>query len=179
MLAIDLLLGLLIVVAALVGARLGLQRALPIAGVAAGVLLGSRAPLLFGEELDSDYAPNIAVVAAVVLGGIGAVVGEAVARRAPWLARGLVVEAGLGAILTGAAAAVVVWAIAPAVSEIGSVRDDIRRSEVLERFNAVLVPVRPARNEPASASDLPRAARRRRPAACARVARSCAPSATS
>lgn len=162
MLAIDLVAGLLIVVAALVGARLGLQRALPIAGVAAGVLLGSRVPLLVGEELDSGYALNIAVPGAVVLGGIGAALGEAVARRAPGIVRrSLVVDTGLGTILTGAAAAVVVWALAPAVSEISSVRDDVRGSEVLERFNAVLTPVRPPRDEPAHAPELPRPARRR------------------
>ena len=169
MLAIDLVLGLLIVLAALVGGRLGLERALPIAGAAAGVLLGSRVPLLAGEELDSDYALNIAVVAALVLGGIGAALGDMIADRAPGFAlRSLVVEIGLGAILTGAAAAVVVWAVAPVVSEIRSVRDDVRRSEVLERFNAALAPVRPPRDAPAPVPqrpDRPARSARRRPAA--------------
>lgn len=169
MVAIDLVLGLLIVVAAVVGGRLGLERALPIAGAAAGVLLGSRVPLLAGEELDSDYALNIAVVAALVLGGIGAALGDMIADRAPGFAvRSLVVETGLGAILTGAAAAVVAWAVAPGVSEIRSVRDDVRRSEVLERFNAVLAPVRPPRDAPAPVRerlDRPARAAGRRPAA--------------
>jgi S1-C subfamily serine protease len=161
MLAIDLVVGLLIAVAAVVGGRLGVERALPIAGGAAGILLGSRMPLLFGKELDSDYAVNIAVPAALLLGGAGAVVGELIARRTPQAARGsLVVDAGLGAILAGAAAAVVVWALAPAASEIRSVRDDVRRSEVLERFNAVLMPVRPAPDKRAT-GPAPAAARER------------------
>ena len=167
MLAIDLVVGLLIVVAALVGARLGMGRALPIAGVAAGVLLGSRVPLLVGEELDSDYALNIAAVAALLLGGAGAALGEAIARRGSGvLRRSLVVDTGFGAILTAAAAAVAVWALAPLVSEIRSVRDDVRRSATVERFNAVLTPVRPPRDEPARAP-APRRAARRRPAAAA------------
>lgn len=153
MLAIDLVVGLLIAVAAIVGGRLGVERALPIAGGAAGILLGSRVPLVFGQELDSDYALNIAIPAALLLGGAGAVLGEIAARRAPAAtSRSLAVDTGLGAILTGAAAAVVVWAFAPAVSEIRSVRDEVQRSEVLDRFNAVLTPVRPPRDKRATAT---------------------------
>jgi S1-C subfamily serine protease len=159
MLTIDVVVGLLLVVAVVVGARLGVVRALPLAGAAAGVLLGSRVPLLVGEELDSSYAVNIAVPSALVLGGVGAALGEAIARRATGIARSLVVETALGAILTGAAAAVLVWALAPAVAEIDSVRDDVRRSDVLDRFNAVLMPVRPPPDEPARRADLPQPAR--------------------
>ncbi|HWI07303.1 MAG TPA: trypsin-like peptidase domain-containing protein [Solirubrobacteraceae bacterium] len=162
MLAIDLVVGVLVAAAALAGGRLGLERALPIAGAAGGVLLGSRVPLLAGEELDSDYALNIAVVAALVLGGVGAALGDIIAGRA-WRAasRSFVVDAGLAAILTGAAAAVVVWAVAPAVAEIRFVRDDVGRSEVLEQFNAVLTPVRPPRDNSAAAPDAPARAQRR------------------
>ena len=164
MLAIDLVVVLLIAVAAFAGWRLGLERALPIAGAAAGVLLGSRVPLLVGEQLDSDYALNIAVVAALVLGGLGAALGDMIAGRV-WRSarRSFVVDAGMAAILTGAAAAVVVWAVAPAVAEIRSVRDDVRRSEVLERFNAVLAPVRPPRHAPAPVPDRSSRNARRRP----------------
>jgi S1-C subfamily serine protease len=164
-LAVDLVVGLLIVVAAGVGAWLGFMRALPIAGGAGGVLLASRVPLLLGEELDSDYALNIAIVAAIALGGIGAALGDAVARRAtravrrrPLIAgralwRRPVVDGGLGAILTAAAAAVVVWALAPPVAEISAARDDVQRSEVLDQFNAVLAPVRPPRDKSGRASE--------------------------
>ena len=161
MLAIDLVVGLLIAVAALAGGRLGVERALPIAGAAAGILLGSRVPLLAGEPHDSDYALNIAIVAALVLGGLGAALGDMIAGRV-WRAarRSFVIDVGAAAILTGAAAGVLVWAVAPAVAEIRSVRDDVRRSEVLERFNAVLTPVRPPRDAPAPVPDRARTARR-------------------
>lgn len=153
MLAIDLVIGLLIVVAAVVGARVGLVRALPIAGAAAGVLLGSRVPLLFGQQLDSEYTLHVAIVAALALGGLGAALGESNSRGAYGVARrSFALDTGLGAILTGAAAAVVVWALAPGVAEIGPVRDDVRRSAVLERFNAVLPPVRPPRDRTPPAS---------------------------
>jgi S1-C subfamily serine protease len=165
-LAIDLVVGLLIVVAAVVGARLGFMRALPVAGAAAGLLAASRVPLLFGQELDSDYALNIAIVAAIALGGIGAALGEAVARRVTRAARRRplvasrawrqpVLDGAFGAILAAAAAAVVVWALGPAIQEIRSVRDDVQRSEVLEQFNAVLAPVRPPRDKTPAAPDAP------------------------
>jgi S1-C subfamily serine protease len=166
---IDLVVVLLIAAAALAGARGRTHRALPIAGAAVGVLLGTRVPLLVGEDLDSNYAINIAVPAALVLGGICAVLGEGIARRSSdVLARSVAIDAAFAAILAGAAAAVVVWAVAPAVAEIGSVRDDVRSSDVLERFNAVLAPVRPSRDEPASAP-APAAARGKSPAAVAAV----------
>jgi len=169
--AADLVVGLLIVIGALLGARLTWERALPIAGGAAGVVLASRAPLLFGEELDSNYALHIAVVAALVAGGIGAAMGETIARRVPRVARrSVAVDAGLGAILTGAAATVVVWALAPAVAEIRPVRDDVQRSEVLERFNAVLQPVRPPRDKSEVALDAAPTERRRPPSARRRPA---------
>lgn len=171
MLATDLVVGLLIVVGALLGARLAWERALPIAGGAAGVLLASRVPVLLGEELDSDYALHIAVVAALVAGAIGAALGETIARRVSRVARrNVVVDAGFGAVLTGAAAAVVVWALAPAVAEIGSVRDDVQRSEVLGRFNAVLEPVRPPRDTSKLALDAALIERDRPPAARRRPA---------
>lgn len=144
MLAIDLVVLLLIVGGAIAGARLGLQRALPIAGAAAGALLGSRVPLIFGLELDAQYTLYIAVLAALALGGIGAAQAEGMARGARRIAqRSLVLDMGFGAILVGAAAAVAVWALAPGVAEIRPVRDDVRRSEVLQRFNAVVPAVRP------------------------------------
>jgi len=174
--AIDFVVGFLILAAALVGARRDFERALPVAGAAAGVLLGSRVPLFFGEGLDSDYALNIAVVAALGLAGAGAALCEVIARHASeFVERRPVVDTACGAILTGAAAVVLVWAVAGAVSEIEPVRDDVRRSEILDRLNAVLAPVRPPRDKLAAIApdELPepeerdQPARRRRPAAVA------------
>lgn len=162
MLTIDLAIGLLMVLAAGVGARLGLVRALTIAGVAAGVVLGSRVPLLAGQEVDSDYALTIAVPAVLLLGAIGGALVETFAVRGSRIARRSLGGTALAALLTGVAAGVVVWALAPVVSEVGSVSDEIRGSEVLERFNAVLAPVGPPRDKTTAAVSAPPAQRRAR-----------------
>jgi S1-C subfamily serine protease len=176
---VDLAFGLLILFAAFAGVRLGMLRALPLAGAAAGVVLASRVPLLIGQDLDSDYALNIAIVAALALGGIGAVLGEAVARRASKTVRrrastvrrpSMILHAGVGAILVAAAAAVAVWAVAPVLAEVRATQD-VRRSDVVARLDSVLAPVRPPRDKSArpvvagsdSGDDSP--ARRRRPPA--------------
>lgn len=171
MLVIDLIVGAVILAAAVYGWRMGLGRALPVAGFAAGVVLGSRLPLLLGQELDSPSALVIALPAALIAGGILAALAERLARSAARLAgRSFLVDGFAGALLVGAAAAVAAWAVAPAVSQVGPVRDDVRGSDVLERFNAVLTPAGPARQETAPAVDIsqfaerkPRAARRESP----------------
>lgn len=161
MLVIDLVVGALIAVAAILGARAGFARALPIAGFAAGAVLGTRAPLLVGEELDSEFALVIAVPAALIAGGVVGALSESLsAAAAPLMRRSLVVDGAFGAVLAAAAAAVVVWALAPAVSEVGSVRHDVQRSEALERFNALLTPVGPVRRAEAPPLDPPQPGRR-------------------
>ena len=141
MLIVDVIAGVVIVAAAIYGWVAGVGRALPVAGFAAGVVLGSRLPLLVGQELDSDSALVIALPAALIAGGIVAALAERLTPSAARLVRRSYVAEGLaGALLVGAAAAVVVWALAPAASQIGAVSDDVERSDVLERFNAVLTP---------------------------------------
>ncbi len=148
MLIIDLLVGAVIAVAAIYGWVLGLGRALPVAGFAAGIVLGSRAPLLLGRELDAQYALLIALPAALLAGGIVAALAERLAPSAERLVGRSLLVAGLtGALLVGASGAVAAWAFAPAVSQVGSVREDVRRSQVLERFNAVLTPAGSPRQE--------------------------------
>ena len=155
MLIVDAIVGVVIVAAAVYGWVAGIGRALPVAGFAAGVVLGSRLPLLVGEELDSNSALLMALPAALIAGGIAAALVERLAPAAARLVgRSLLVEGLAGALLVGAAAAVVAWALAPAVSEIGVVRDDVERSEVLERFNAALTPAGTRRAE-APQPDLP------------------------
>jgi S1-C subfamily serine protease len=155
MLVVDVIAVALIAAAAIYGWVAGIGRALPVAGFAAGVVLGSRLPLLVGEELDSNSALVIALPAALIAGGIVAGLAE---RLAPFAARlvgrSVLAEGLAGALLVGAAGAVLAWAVAPAASEIGSVRDEVERSEVLERFNAVLTPAG-TRREEAPAPDLP------------------------
>lgn len=155
MLIVDVIVGAVVVAAAIYGWVAGIGRALPVAGFAAGVVLGSRLPPLLGEELDSNSALVIALPAALIAGGIVAALAERLTPSAARLVgRSFLAEGLAGALLVGASAAVVAWMLAPAVSEIGSVRDDVERSEVLERFNAVLAPAGMRRQE-ASEPDLP------------------------
>jgi len=155
MLVIDLIVGGVVVAAAIYGWILGLGRALPVAGFAAGVVLGSRLPLLLGTDLDSASALLIALPAALIAGGIIGALAERLAPSAARLGRHLrPVDGFAGALLIGASAAVAAWAFAPAVSQSSSVRDDVQRSEVLERFNAVLTPagLPPRRTSPPAVS---------------------------
>jgi len=148
MLVVDILVVAVLVAAAIYGWVAGIARALPLAGFAVGVVLGSRLPLVLGEELDSSAALVIALPAALIAGGIVAALAERLAAPvARLVGRSFLAEGLAGALLVGAAAAVVAWALAPAVSQIGSVRDDVERSEALERFNAVLTPVGTPREE--------------------------------
>lgn len=156
-LVVDLLVGGLIVAAAVHGARVGLGRVLPAAGFALGALLGTRVPLLVGEDLDADFALVIALPAALIIGAAGAAVAETMAARANRVVRRRrVADSGAGTLLAGSAAVVAAWALAPALSEIESTRDPIARSELLGRFNAVLTPAGPVRTtEPPPINELP------------------------
>ena len=162
MLVIDLIVGGLIIAGVLYGWVLGLGRALALAGFAAGVVLGSRLPLALGQDLDSEFALVIALPAALVAGGIIGALAERRSKAAARLAgRWFLVDGLTGALLVGASAAVVAWALAPVASEVRPVRDDVRRSEVLERFNAVLAPAGPQQERKAPQTTLPQTARRR------------------
>ena len=148
MLVVDVIVGAVVVAAAIYGWVAGIARALPVAGFAVGVVLGSRLPPLLGEELDSNSALVIALPAALIAGGIVAALAERLAPAAARLVgRSFLAEGLAGALLVAASAAVFAWVLAPAVSEIGSVRDDVERSEVLARFNAVLTPAGTPRGE--------------------------------
>ena len=154
MLVIDLIVVAVIVVGAICGWVAGVGRALPVAGFAAGIVLGSRLPLLLGGGLDSDYALVVALPAGLIAGGIGAALAERLAPPVVRLVDRPLLGGFAGAVLVAAAAAVVAWALAPAVSEIRAVRDDVRRSEVLDRFNAVLTPAGPSRQTNAPPPDV-------------------------
>jgi S1-C subfamily serine protease len=153
MVVIDVIVGGMIVAGVVCGWVVGVGRALSVAGFAAGIVLGSRLPLLVGEDLHSQSALVIALPAALLAGGLVAVLAE---RLAPAVARVLgdspLVGGGVGALLVGASAAVAGWVLAPAVSQVRSVRGDVERSEILQRFNAVLTPAGPVRHD-ARASD--------------------------
>ena len=138
----------MVVGALLAGAVLGLARALPVAGFAAGAAIGTRAPLLIGVDLDSSSALVAALPAALLL---GAVVAALVEPRAWRLARPLrdraTGDAAGGALLTGLAAVVAVWMLAPAAAELSALRKPLNRSDVLARLNSVAAPAGPTRVE--------------------------------
>lgn len=158
-LVVDLAVCVVIVACAVRGWSMGVGRALPVAGFAVGVVLGSRTPLLVGMELDGPSALLIALPAALLAGAIVAALAERLARPAVRLAGSRLLVAGsAGALLVGASAAVAAWALAPAVSQLRPVRDDIQRSEILERFNAALTPAGPPRQRAPAPPDLARSA---------------------
>ncbi|MDP1849065.1 MAG: trypsin-like peptidase domain-containing protein [Solirubrobacteraceae bacterium] len=142
------LIGVAIVGALLVGARLGTVRALPLAGFAVGALIGTRLPLLIGVELESSSALVAALPAALLLGALIAALAEARAPRLPRALRrrGAIDGAG-GAVMAAAAAVVVVWMLAPSVAEVPAVREHVIESDVIGRLNAAVTPAGPALTE--------------------------------
>ena len=162
MLVIDIVVAVIIGLAAVFGAVLGAGRALPAFGFAVGAVIGSRLPLLVGEELDSDFALALAIPAALL---VGAAFGAFAERLAPRVSRvtgrSSIADGAAGAVLCAAAGVVLVWTLAPAVSEVNAARDQIQRSELLDRFNATLQPAGAIRTkEPPPIDDFPRFAGR-------------------
>ncbi len=159
--AVDLIAGLLVVAAAGCGFWLGLGRSLPLAGFAAGAVLGSRAPLLFGQDLDSRYSLVAALPAALLLGALLAALlerfGWRMARRA---GLGALADAGAGALLGACAGVAAVWLLAPVISEVPAARERLARSELVGRLNDVLAPAGPKRLEDRPIDVLPRFAGR-------------------
>jgi S1-C subfamily serine protease len=155
---VDLFIAVAIAGALLAGLWLGLARALPLAGFAAGAALGTRAPLLVGVDLDSPSALIAALPAALLLGALGAVLVESRAWRLGRLVRGSArADAGGGALLAAAAALVAVWALAPVAAQAPALRDPIQRSDVLARVNAIAAPAGPTRTkQPPPIDNLPR-----------------------
>ena len=123
--------------------------ALSLAGFAAGAFLGSRlGPLLLSGGSESPYAPLIALVAALFVGGVFAsgfeVLGFHLRRR---LGERLGVLDGLGgSALVACLGLFLVWiAGAAALHTPGArdLRDEIQRSAILKQLNATLPPSGP------------------------------------
>lgn len=123
--------------------------ALSLAGFVAGALLGSRvAPLVLEEGSRSPYAPLVALVGALLLGGIAASVLEVLGFRLRGrLGEGLGALDGLGgALLVGFLGLALAWLIgAVALQTPGAreLREPIQRSAILSELNAVLPPSGP------------------------------------
>lgn len=148
-----------IIIFALLLAPLGYRRgmvvgALTLLGFAAGALVGSRlGPLLLSEGAESPYAPALALLGGVVIGGILSVVleGAGVALRARLVrGEGLRRADAVGGAMTLAVLALAIsWVLgavalnAPALREY---RQDVQRSAILGALNETLPPSGPILN---------------------------------
>jgi len=154
MLVIDLIACVVIAAAAAWGFRQGLERTLALGGFVVGAVLGTRAPLLFGGDLQSSFALAAALPAALVLGAIFAAGVERFGGRLRRTSRLHPGVSGVGgALLAGSVGVVTVWSLGPAVAEISSLRDPIRESTVLAQLNSMLTPAGPERVEGLPPSD--------------------------
>jgi S1-C subfamily serine protease len=121
--------------------------ALSLGGFAAGAFAGSRlAPLLLQQGASSPYAPLFSLVTALMVGGLAAVVfeamGESIRRRMLFPLAGTADGIG-GAILVAALGLGLVWiagTVALQTPGARKFRKDIQRSAILGKLNETLPP---------------------------------------
>ncbi len=136
---------------------------LSLAGFAGGAFTGSRlAPLLLEQGSSSPYAPLFSLVTALMVGGLAAIVFEAVGvgiRRRMSFPGADVVDGIGGAVLVAALGLTLVWIVgAVALQTPGAreYREDIQRSAILRTLNEALPPSGPILNSLARADPFPR-----------------------
>ena len=135
---------------------------LSLVGFAGGAFAGSRlAPLLLEQGSSSPYAPLFSLVSALLVGGLAAIVFEAVGvgiRRRLSFPGADVVDGVGGAMLVAAIGLGLVWIIgAVALQTPGArqYREDIQRSAILQKLNEALPPSGPLLNALARADPFP------------------------
>ena len=135
---------------------------LSLAGFAAGAFVGSRlAPLLLEQGSRSPYAPLFSLVTALLVGGVVAIVFEAVGvgiRRRLAFPLADVVDGIGGAILVATLGLGLVWIVgAVALQTPGArqYREDIQRSAILRQLNEALPPSGPILNALARVDPFP------------------------
>ncbi len=136
--------------------------ALSLAGFACGAFAGSRlAPLLLEQGSQSPYAPLFSLVTALLVGGVVAILFEAVGvgiRRRLSFRLAEVVDGVGGAALVATLALGLVWIIgAVALQTPGArqYRQDIQRSAILRKLNEALPPSGPILNALARVDPFP------------------------
>jgi hypothetical protein len=137
--------------------------ALSLAGFTLGAFAGSRlAPLLLDQGSSSPYAPLFSLVAALMVGGLAAIVfealGEGIRRRMAFRAADVLDGIG-GALLVATLGLGLVWiagAVALQTPGARELRRDIQRSAILSTLNEVLPPSGPILNALARADPFPR-----------------------
>ena len=163
MTAIDWIIVAFVAMMALWGYAQGLiVSALSLAGFAGGAFVGSRiAPLFLEQGSSSPYAPLFSLVSALMLGGLAAIVfealGEGIRRRMSFRAADVADGVG-GAILVATLGLALVWiagAVALQTPGARELRRDIQRSAILAKLNEVLPPSGPLLNALARADPFP------------------------
>ena len=121
--------------------------ALSLAGFAGGAFAGSRlAPLLLEQGASSPYAPLFSLVSALMVGGLTAILfealGEGIRRRMSFRAAEVVDGVG-GALLVATLGLGLAWiagAVALQTPGARELRSDIQRSAILKKLNEALPP---------------------------------------
>lgn len=156
MLVLDLILGAVIALAVVWGFSRGVTvSTLALLGFGAGAVIGARvAPLVLNAGLHSSDAPEVAVPGALVIGAVAAALVERLGLRIERHLGRLGRTSQIGGALLGAALGImVVWIVGTVAIEIDALRDDVRKSEILERLDAVLTPPGPRLVAPIVYSD--------------------------
>jgi S1-C subfamily serine protease len=136
--------------------------ALSLGGFAIGAFTGSRlAPLLLQQGASSPYAPLFSLVTALMVGGLAAVIfeamGEGIRRRMVFPLAGTVDGVG-GAVLVAALGLGLVWiagTVALQTPGARKFRKDIQRSLILSKLNDTLPPSGPILNALSRADPFP------------------------
>ncbi len=154
MTGLDWIIVALVLLLALFGWAQGfLAGALALVGLAVGAFLGTRiGPLVLAEGSRSPYAPLFGLLGALLVGGLLAGVLEAFGgrlRRALGRIPGISAADGLlGAVLVACAGLGVVWILGAFAVQRGgyTLREEVRRSSILQRLNTIFPPSGPLLN---------------------------------
>jgi hypothetical protein len=164
MTAVDWIIVAFVALMALWGYAQGLVvSALSLAGFAGGAFAGSRlAPVLLEQGSNSPYAPLFSLVTALMVGGLAAILfealGEGIRRRMSFRAADMLDGVG-GAVLVATLGLGLVWiagAVALQTPGARELRRDIQRSAILSKLNESLPPSGPLLNALARADPFPR-----------------------
>jgi len=144
-LIVDLIVAGLIAVMGIWGFSRGLTvTTLSLAGFGTGAVLGARlAPLVLHGGQSSTYAPEVALPGALLVGAVSAAVVEGLAHRRHRRLDRLSASPIAGALLGGCLGLVAAWLLGTVVMQVGSLGDQVRRSAILGRLDALLPPPGP------------------------------------
>ena len=117
-------------------------------GFGCGAVVGSRlAPLVLDGGLRDPFAPVIALPAALLFGALLAAALERLGRRLRRaLRRRRTLDAVGGVLVAGCLALVMVWMAAAVLAGVGSLKESLRDSKIVEQLNSVLLPPGPLLN---------------------------------